>query len=81
MADQYTTDPPPETTKDSRVPDTATLVLLGIVILFAITNSRSTKITWVVASSRAPLFVVIAICVAIGFGAGYYAAQRRAKSS
>jgi uncharacterized integral membrane protein len=80
MADQYTTDPPAPAKSSSRVPDTATLVLLAVVILFAITNSRSTKITWVVASSRAPLFIVIGICVAIGFGAGYYTAQRRAKS-
>lgn len=81
MADQHTTDAPPPKTWDSRLPDTATLVLLAIVILFAVANSRSTKITWIVASSRAPLFVVVAICVAVGFAAGYLVAQRRAKPS
>jgi uncharacterized integral membrane protein len=59
--------------------DTATIVLVGVVILFALFNSRSTKITWIVASSRAPLFVVIALCVAVGFAAGYLTAQRRGK--
>lgn len=59
--------------------DIGTLVLVGVVVLFAIVNSRSTKISWVVASSKAPLFVVIAICVVIGFAAGFLFAQRRGK--
>lgn len=67
--------------RGSRLPlgDTATIVLVAVVLLFALFNSRSTKITWIVASSRAPLFVVIGLCVAIGFAAGYLTAQRRAK--
>lgn len=60
--------------------DPVTIVIAVAVILFALANSRSTKITWIVASSRAPLFVVIAICVAGGFAAGYLTARRAAKS-
>ena len=82
MADQYAPDGAgPESKSSSRVPDTATLILLAFVVLFAIANSRSTKITWIVASSHAPLFVVVAICVAAGFLAGYLTAQRRGRSS
>lgn len=57
--------------------DPTTLVLAAAVVAFALANSRSTKITWIVASSRAPLFVVIAICVAAGFLAGYLTARRK----
>lgn len=60
--------------------DPVTLVIAVAVILFALANSRSTKITWIVASSRAPLFVVIAICVAGGFAAGYLTARRAGRS-
>lgn len=80
MSDQYTADPPaPEQKSGSRLTDTTTLVLLAVVVVFALTNSRSTKITWLVASSRAPLFIVIGICVAVGFAAGYLTAQRKGK--
>lgn len=59
--------------------DFATIALVAVVVVFALANSRTTKISWIVASSRAPLFVVIAICVVIGFAAGFLFAQRRAK--
>lgn len=59
--------------------DISTLVLVGVVVLFAIVNSRSTKISWIFASSKAPLFVVIAICMVVGFAAGFLFAQRRGK--
>lgn len=67
--------------RTSRFPggDTATIVLVAVILLFALFNSRSTKITWIVASSRAPLFVVIGLCVAVGFAAGYLTSQRRGK--
>jgi uncharacterized integral membrane protein len=74
MTDQH--DAGPERTQWWARLDPATIALAVAVLLFALANSRSTKITWIVASSHAPLFVVIAICVAAGFAAGYLTARR-----
>ncbi|WP_354700951.1 hypothetical protein DSM112329_01244 [Paraconexibacter sp. AEG42_29] len=81
MATEDPTVAPPEEKSRLSNTDIATIALVAVVVVFAVANSRTTKISWVVASSKAPLFVVIAICVVVGFAAGFLFAQRRAKQS
>jgi uncharacterized integral membrane protein len=50
----------------------------GLLVLFAVFNLQNVKIHWVIASTRTPLVVLIAVCAALGFGAGWLFARRTA---
>lgn len=50
-------------------------VLLGV---FAVLNSQSVRIHWIVATSDVPLIVVILGCGLIGFVVGWLLARHRA---
>jgi uncharacterized integral membrane protein len=54
------------------------VVLGAFVALFAILNSQSVQVHWLVRTTTTPLIVVIVMFGAIGFGAGWLLARRRA---
>lgn len=56
----------------------AGLVLL--VVLFALLNVDKVKVNFIVTSAKAPLIVVIAICLAIGIVLGIAAGHRTGKA-
>jgi uncharacterized integral membrane protein len=55
-------------------------VLAGLLILFAALNSQSVTVHWIVTTTSAPLFVVIAGCGLVGFAAGYLTARHTARA-
>jgi uncharacterized integral membrane protein len=55
------------------------VVLVAVVVIFAIANTQDVKIDFVVGDVTLPLFVVIAVVGAFGFGAGYLVRSRRDK--
>jgi uncharacterized integral membrane protein len=50
----------------------------GLLALFAVFNLQTVKIHWIVGSTRTPLVVLIAICGALGFGAGWLVSRHMA---
>lgn len=55
------------------------IVLVAVVVIFAIANTQDVKIDFVFGDVTMPLFVVIAVVGALGFGAGYLVRSRRDK--
>jgi uncharacterized integral membrane protein len=53
-------------------------VLVAVIVLFALFNSQTVTIHWIVTTTDTPLIVVIAGCGLVGFAAGYLVARRRA---
>jgi len=53
-------------------------VLVALIVLFALFNSQTVTIHWIVTTTETPLIVVIAGCGLVGFAAGYLVARRRA---
>jgi uncharacterized integral membrane protein len=56
------------------------VVLLVLIVLFAVANSQTVTIHWVVTTTQTPMIVVIAGCGLVGFAVGYLVARRRAAS-
>jgi uncharacterized integral membrane protein len=54
------------------------IVLVVLIVLFAVANSQSVTIHWIVTTTQTPMIVVIAGCGLIGFAAGWLVARRRA---
>lgn len=52
------------------------IVLLGLIVLFAVVNSHTVEIDWLVATTRAPMIVVIALSGAGGLLIGALIANR-----
>jgi uncharacterized integral membrane protein len=81
-ASPTTTDP--QAVEPKRSPKTvAASVAGGLLALFAVFNLQTVRIHWIVGSSRTPLIVLVAICGALGFGAGWFVSRHmagRAKS-
>ncbi|HEY3864552.1 MAG TPA: LapA family protein [Solirubrobacteraceae bacterium] len=60
-------------------PKMITAVLLAVlIVLFAVVNSQTVTIHWIVTTSQTPLIVVIAGCGFVGFAVGWTFARRRA---
>jgi uncharacterized integral membrane protein len=55
----------------------AAFVLGAILVVFAVLNSQTVKVNWIVHTSTAPLIVVIVICALIGFVVGWLMSRRR----
>jgi uncharacterized integral membrane protein len=55
----------------------AAFLLGAIVVVFAVLNTQSVKVDWIVHTSTAPLIVVIVICGVIGFVIGWLMSRRR----
>ena len=54
-------------------------VIGGLVALFAITNSQTVTIHWIVTTTQTPLIVVIFGCVLLGFVIGGLLGRRSAQ--
>jgi uncharacterized integral membrane protein len=52
----------------------------GVAVLFAVLNSQSVKVDWLVSTTRTPLIVVIVISAAVGHASGQLLARRRRRS-
>jgi uncharacterized integral membrane protein len=57
------------------------LVLLVLIVLFAVANSQTVTIHWIVTTTQTPMIVVIAGCGLVGFAVGYLFARRRASAA
>jgi uncharacterized integral membrane protein len=55
----------------------AALVLAGAGVAFAVANLDEVKVEWIVADSRTPLIVVIALSMLIGAALGFLVSRRR----
>ena len=53
-------------------------VLVVLIVLFAVANSQTATIHWIVTTTQTPMIVVIAGCGLVGFAAGWMFARRRA---
>jgi len=53
-------------------------VLVVLIVLFAVANSQTATIHWIVTTTQTPMIVVIAGCGLVGFVAGWMFARRRA---
>lgn len=51
----------------------------AFVVLFALLNLEDASVDLLVKSVKMPLFVVIAVCAALGFGSGFLVARHRAR--
>jgi uncharacterized integral membrane protein len=51
----------------------------GLIVLFALVNSQTVTIHWVVTTTQTPLIVVIAVCGVLGFATGWLMARRSAQ--
>jgi uncharacterized integral membrane protein len=56
------------------------VVLVVLIVLFAVANSQTVTIHWIVTTTQTPMIVVIAGCGLVGFAAGWMFARRRAAS-
>lgn len=69
----------PNAVEQKRSPRTvAAYVAGGLLALFAVFNLQTVQIHWIVGSSRTPLIVLVALCGALGFGAGWLFSRHRA---
>lgn len=48
----------------------------GLIVLFAVLNSQSVEMHWLVATSTTPLFVVLLVFALLGFAVGYVVGRR-----
>jgi uncharacterized integral membrane protein len=55
----------------------AALVLAGAGVAFAVANLDEVKVEWIVADSRTPLIVVIALSMLVGAALGFLVSRRR----
>jgi uncharacterized integral membrane protein len=55
-------------------------VLVVLIVLFAVANSQTVTIHWIVTTTQTPMIIVIAGCGLVGFAAGWMFARRRAAS-
>jgi uncharacterized integral membrane protein len=55
---------------------TLVVVLLGLIVLFAVANSHTVGIDWVVTETRAPMVLVIGLSAGVGFLVGALVASR-----
>ncbi|HEY5143564.1 MAG TPA: lipopolysaccharide assembly protein LapA domain-containing protein [Solirubrobacteraceae bacterium] len=54
----------------------AAVVLVALIVVFAILNSQSVRMHWLVTTTTTPLFVVIIIFAALGLLLGYILGTR-----
>ena len=52
------------------------VVLVLLVVLFAILNSQSVRMHWIVTTTNTPLFVILIVFAAIGFVVGWFVGRR-----
>jgi len=52
------------------------VVLVILLVLFAVLNSQSVQMHWIVATSSTPLFVMLLLFAAIGFVVGWFVGRR-----
>ena len=57
---------------------TVAAILGGLIALFAVFNSQTVEINWIVTATHTPLIVVIAVCGLLGFAVGWMLARRAA---
>lgn len=70
----------PEPLEKSRAPrrdKVAAALLSGLGVRFTVLNSDSVRINWIVTTTKAPLIVVIALCVLVGAGVGLLGLRSR----
>jgi uncharacterized integral membrane protein len=49
----------------------------GLVVLFAVLNSQSVEMDWIVSTTKTPLIVVIVLFTLLGFAAGRFGGRSR----
>ena len=54
----------------------AAAVLGAVLVLFAVLNSQDVRVHWLVTTTTGPLIIVILICGALGFAAGWLLVRR-----
>jgi len=71
----------PQSARKSRISASTIVagVLSALLVLFALLNSQSVTIHWVLTTTTAPLIVVIIGCGLVGFAAGWLLSRRSAK--
>jgi uncharacterized integral membrane protein len=57
----------------------AALVIGAVIVLFAVLNTEDARVDLVGGSVTMPLFLVIAVCAGLGFGAGFLVARHRGR--
>lgn len=55
------------------------VALTVVLVVFAIRNSQSVTIHWLVTTTETPLIIILAGCALIGFAAGWLFARRSAR--
>jgi uncharacterized integral membrane protein len=53
--------------------------LAVVLIVFAVLNSQTVKIHWIVTTTRSPLILVIVVAGLLGLSVGWFLARRRAR--
>ena len=56
------------------------LVLGALLAVFAVLNTEQVKVDWILGSAQTPLIIVIVVCLALGFAAGYALARKGARA-
>jgi uncharacterized integral membrane protein len=74
-------DPQPTTSVDQKDRNRriAAVVIAILIILLAVANLDNVRVHWIVATTKTPLIVVIAVSFLLGLGGGYLLRGRRAK--
>ncbi len=54
------------------------VVVLGVVVVFAVSNRQDVNVDWVFDESETALWIVIAVSTVAGFVLGYVTSRRRA---
>ncbi len=54
------------------------VVVLGVVVVFAVSNRQDVNVDWVFYESETALWIVIAVSTVAGFVLGYVTSRRRA---
>ncbi|MEA2355171.1 MAG: hypothetical protein QOD61_1300 [Solirubrobacteraceae bacterium] len=69
--------PAPATERRERRPAlVAGAILGGLVAVFAVLNSQSVEVNWILGTTRTPLIVVIVLFLLIGYSAAILAGRR-----
>jgi uncharacterized integral membrane protein len=77
MATPDPSSPAPPTDRGARRPALAAGAILGgLVAVFAVLNSQSVEVNWIVGSTRTPLIVVIVLFLLIGYSAAVLSSRR-----
>ncbi len=57
-----------------------TIALIAIVVIFALLNSQSVQVHWLIGTTSTPLFIVVILFTAIGLAIGYFLGRRERRN-